>query len=97
MQAGSVSRIRLVAEVAGKGSAEVVPIELPTAKFDGRRIVDSTGALELASVPKRLGVVGAGVIGLELGSVWNRIGAEVVILEALPSFLAAADAEVSKV
>jgi dihydrolipoamide dehydrogenase len=47
-------------------------------------------------VPKRLGVIGAGVIGLELGSVWRRLGAEVTILEAMPDFLAAADAEVAK-
>jgi dihydrolipoamide dehydrogenase len=71
-------------------------IELPFAKF-GEHIVDNVGALDFTKVPKRLGVIGAGVIGLELGSVWNRLGAEVVILEALPSFLAAADAEVSKV
>ncbi len=72
-------------------------IELPFAKFDGENIVDNVGALDFAEVPKRLAVIGAGVIGLELGSVWKRLGAEVTILEALPDFLAAADAEVSKV
>ena len=72
-------------------------IELPFAKFDGKHIVDNVGALDFTEVPKRLGVIGAGVIGLELGSVWKRLGAEVTILEALPDFLAAADAEVSKV
>ena len=72
-------------------------IELPFAKFDGEAIVDNVGALDFTEVPKRLAVIGAGVIGLELGSVWKRLGAEVVILEALPDFLAAADAEVSKV
>ncbi|KIQ95988.1 dihydrolipoyl dehydrogenase [Lysobacter sp. A03] len=72
-------------------------IELPFAKFDGDRIVDNVGGLDFDKVPKRLGVIGAGVIGLELGSVWNRLGAEVTILEALPSFLAAADADISKV
>ena len=72
-------------------------IELPFAKFDGETIVDNVGALDFTEVPKRLAVIGAGVIGLELGSVWKRLGAEVVILEALPDFLAAADAEVSKV
>ena len=71
-------------------------IELPFAKFDGDAIVDNVGALDFTAVPKRLGVIGAGVIGLELGSVWKRLGAEVTILEALPDFLAAADAEVAK-
>ena len=72
-------------------------IELPFAKFDGENIVDNVGGLDFAETPKRLAVIGAGVIGLELGSVWKRLGAEVTILEALPDFLAAADAEVSKV
>lgn len=71
-------------------------IELPFAKFDNDTIVDNVGALDFTAVPKRLGVIGAGVIGLELGSVWKRLGAEVTILEALPDFLAAADAEVAK-
>ena len=66
------------------------------AKTDGDRIVDSTGALDFTEVPKRLGVIGAGVIGLELGSVWRRLGAEVVVYEALPSFLAAADKDIAK-
>jgi dihydrolipoamide dehydrogenase len=72
------------------------PIELPIAKFDGKRIVDSTGALAFNNVPKRLGVIGAGVIGLELGSVWKRLGSEVVILEALEAFLPIADQQVAK-
>lgn len=72
------------------------PMELRTAPFDGRHIIDSWGALELDAVPKRLGVIGAGVIGLELGSVWRRLGAEVVVLEALPEFLPMADGAVSK-
>ena len=72
-------------------------IELPFAKFDGQHIVDNVGALDFTETPKRLGVIGAGVIGLELGSVWKRLGAEVTILEAAPAFLAAADAEVAKV
>lgn len=71
-------------------------IELPFAKFDGETIVDNVGALDFTEVPRRLAVIGAGVIGLELGSVWKRLGAEVTILEALPEFLAAADAEVAK-
>ena len=74
-----------------------VPIELPFAKFDGKSIVDNAGALDFTEVPKRLGVIGAGVIGLELGSVWSRLGAEVTIIEALPEFLAVADADVAKV
>jgi dihydrolipoamide dehydrogenase len=71
------------------------PIELPVAKFDGERIVDSSGALEFSEVPKRLGVIGAGVIGLELGSVWRRLGSEVVLLEALDTFLYMTDQQVA--
>ncbi len=70
-------------------------IELSFAKF-GEHIVDNVGALDFAQVPRRLGVIGAGVIGLELGSVWKRLGSEVIILEALPDFLAAADADIVK-
>jgi dihydrolipoamide dehydrogenase len=73
-----------------------VPMELKSAAFDGRSIVDSWGALELEAVPKRLGVIGAGVIGLELGSVWKRLGAEVIVLEALDQFLAMADQQLAK-
>jgi len=73
-----------------------VPIELQNIPFDGDRIVDSTGALAFAQVPERLGVVGAGVIGLELGSVWNRLGSKVIVLEALPDFLSTADVEVAR-
>ena len=72
------------------------PIELPFARFDGTHIVDNAGALDFTSPPKRLGVIGAGVIGLELGSVWKRLGSEVTIIEALPDFLAAADADIAK-
>jgi len=74
-----------------------VPIELPFAKFDGKNIIDNAGALDIDKVPKTLGVIGAGVIGLELGSVWNRLGAKVTILEALPDFLGTADADIAKV
>jgi len=73
-----------------------VPMELKSMPFDGERVVDSWGALEFTSVPKKLGVIGAGVIGLELGSVWRRLGAEVVVLEALDKFLPMADGAVSK-
>jgi dihydrolipoamide dehydrogenase len=72
------------------------PIELPVAPFDNERIVDSWGALEFSEVPGTLGVVGAGVIGLELGSVWNRLGADVVILEAMDDFLFMADKQLAK-
>ena len=74
-----------------------VPIELPFAKFDNKLILDNAGALDLDGVPKRLGVIGAGVIGLELGSVWRRLGAEVTVLEALPDFLGTADRDVAKI
>ena len=72
-----------------------VPRAIPPAPFDGESIVDNEGALSFSSIPKTLGVVGAGVIGLELGSVWKRLGSEVVILEALPDFLSAADSEIA--
>jgi dihydrolipoamide dehydrogenase len=74
-----------------------VPIELPFAPFDGEVIIDSWDALELGAVPERLGVIGAGVIGLELGSVWARLGAEVTILEAMDDFLFMADRDVANV
>ncbi len=72
------------------------PMPLGSAPFDGQHIVDSWGALEFDVVPKRLCVIGAGVIGLELGSVWRRLGAEVVVLEAMPEFLAMADQQLAK-
>jgi dihydrolipoamide dehydrogenase len=73
------------------------PIELSIAPFDGDKIVDSWSALEFDEVPRRLGVVGAGVIGLELGSVWSRLGSEVTVLEAMEDFLFMADRDVAKV
>jgi len=78
--------------ILATGSA---PVELQVAPFDGDRIVDSWGALEFEQVPKRLGVVGAGVIGLELGSVWSRLGSEVVVLEALDDLLAVVDRDIA--
>ncbi|PWB40883.1 MAG: dihydrolipoyl dehydrogenase [Rhodocyclales bacterium] len=72
------------------------PRHLDGIPVDNKLICDNAGALAFDAVPKRLGVIGAGVIGLELGSVWKRLGAEVTILEALPEFLAAADAAVAK-
>jgi dihydrolipoamide dehydrogenase len=72
------------------------PVTIPPAPTDDAVIVDSTGALTFDEVPKRLGVIGAGVIGLELGSVWGRLGSEVVLFEALDSFLPMMDAQLSK-
>jgi len=69
---------------------------LPGTAFDEKRILSNEGGLAIAEVPKRLGVIGAGVIGLELGSVWRRLGAEVTILEALPTFLGAVDEQLAK-
>ncbi len=72
------------------------PMPLRGVNFDGEHIVDSWGALEFDEVPKRLCVIGAGVIGLELGSVWRRLGSETVVLEALEQFLPIADAQLAK-
>jgi len=72
------------------------PIEIPPAPLTDDIIVDSTGALEFTSVPKKLGVIGAGIIGMELGSVWRRLGAEVVVFEALDKFMVAADEQIAK-
>lgn len=96
-------------EVAGlDGKAEIVaadniiiasgsrPVEIPPTPLNGETIVDSTGALDFTAVPKRLGVIGAGVIGLELGSVWARLGSQVTVLEAMDKFLPSADEQVAK-
>jgi dihydrolipoamide dehydrogenase len=72
------------------------PRALPGVAFDNRLILDNDGALAMAEVPKSLGVIGAGVVGLEMGSVWRRLGAKVTVLEALPAFLGAADEQVAK-
>jgi dihydrolipoamide dehydrogenase len=72
------------------------PRALPGADFDEKLILSNTGALALAEVPKKLGVIGAGIIGLEMGSVWRRLGADVTILEALPAFLGVADEAIAK-
>ena len=77
-------------------AAGSVPINIPSAPIDQETIVDSTGALEFQEVPKRLGVIGAGIIGLELGSVWSRLGSKVVVLEALEDFLPAVDKQIAK-
>ncbi|MET4695040.1 dihydrolipoyl dehydrogenase [Endozoicomonas lisbonensis] len=106
--AGKVLAAKQVELTKGDGSVEIIetanvviatgsrPIDIPPAPVDNDLIVDSTGALEFRDVPKRLGVIGAGVIGLELGSVWGRLGSEVVVLEALDQFLAAADQQIAK-
>lgn len=72
-----------------------VPARLPFANVDNERICDSTGALAFDEVPERLGIIGAGVIGLELGSVWRRLGSAVTVLEASPDFLPAVDQAVA--
>jgi len=73
-----------------------VPINIPPCPLTDDLIVDSTGALDFSAVPKRLGVIGAGIIGLELGSVWSRFGSQIVVLEALDVFLPAADKQVGR-
>lgn len=72
------------------------PVDIPVAPIDGDRIVDNAGALAFTEVPKTLGVIGGGVIGLELGSVWRRLGSEVVVLEAMDDFLFIADQQIQK-
>lgn len=89
---GARSEIAAKHVILASGS---IPTELPSMRFDHERICDSWDALEFASVPQRLCVIGAGVIGLELGSVWRRLGAQVTILEALDNFLAIADQQLA--
>lgn len=72
------------------------PIDIPVAPVNNDNIVDNAGALDINDVPKKLGVIGAGVIGLELGSVWNRLGSDVTILEAMDTFLAPVDKQLSR-
>jgi dihydrolipoamide dehydrogenase len=79
--------------VVATGSA---PRELPGLPFDEKKVLSNDGALRIDGVPKKLGVIGAGVIGLELGSVWRRLGAEVTVLEAMPDFLPVTDQAVAK-
>jgi len=85
---GKEEKLRAGNVIVATGS---VPVEIPVAKVDGDRIVDNAGALAFDHVPERLGVIGAGVIGLELGSVWRRLGSEVVVLEAMETFLPPVD------
>jgi len=91
-QAGDVSSISANNIILAAGSR---PIDIPSAPIDNNNIVDSTGALDFDKTPKTLGVIGAGVIGLELGSVWNRLGSEVLLLEAQDTFLPAVDTKIA--
>ena len=90
--AGETQEIETKNIIIATGS---VPMELPFAKFDGKTIVSSTEALSFAEVPKKLIVIGAGAIGLELGSVWSRLGSEVTVLEFLPRIALGFDLELS--
>ena len=90
---GTVQVLEAANVILASGS---VPINIPPASIDNEYIVDSTGALEFTEIPERLGVIGAGVIGLELGSVWARLGSEVVLLEALDEFLPMMDGQIAK-
>src|SRR5437016_10415244 len=89
---GQTQEIETKNIVIATGSA---PMELPFAKFDGKTIVSSTEALEFTEAPKKLVVIGAGAVGLELGSVWNRLGSEVTMLEFLPRIALGFDLELS--
>src|SRR2546427_8112562 len=89
---GQTQEIETKNIVIATGSA---PVELPFAKFDGKTIVSSTEALEFTESPKKLVVIGAGAVGLELGSVWNRLGSEVTMLEFLPRIALGFDLELS--
>ena len=91
-QDGSTRKISAGHVILAPGS---LPVNLAAAPLQGERIVDSAGALNWQSVPQRLGIIGAGVIGLELGSVWNRLGAQVVLLETQDTFLAMADSQIA--
>lgn len=90
---GSKDVIQAKSVILASGST---PVNIPVAPLVDELIVDSTGALEFQAVPARLGVIGAGVIGLELGSVWSRLGAEVVVLEAVEQMLPMADRAIAK-
>ncbi|MCP5157165.1 MAG: dihydrolipoyl dehydrogenase [Ectothiorhodospiraceae bacterium] len=90
---GTSERLQARHVVVATGS---VPVAIPVAPVDGDRIVDNAGALSFSAVPARLGVIGAGVIGLELGSVWRRLGSEVVILEAMPELLPPVDRQIAR-
>lgn len=90
---GEVQQIEAENVIIASGS---VPVNIPPAPLTEGLIVDSSGALEFDEVPQRLGVIGAGVIGLELGSVWKRLGSDVTVFEAMDSFLASLDQQIAK-
>lgn len=90
---GSVTSYSAKSVIIATGS---LPIELPFLKFDEERILSNIGALKIPEVPRHLVVIGGGVIGLELGSVWRRLGAKVTVIELLPTILAGNDAEIIK-
>lgn len=90
---GTIAKVEAGNVIIAAGSE---PVKIPPAPVDNEYIVDSTGALEFTEVPGRLGVIGAGVIGLELGSVWGRLGSEVILLEALDEFLSMMDTQIAK-
>ncbi len=78
-------------------AAGSVPFSIPNVEVDNEHILDNVGALEIPQVPERFGVIGAGVIGLEMGSVWRRLGSEVVLLEAVDDFLPVIDRDMAKI
>ncbi|MDT8409063.1 MAG: dihydrolipoyl dehydrogenase [Wenzhouxiangellaceae bacterium] len=78
-------------------AAGSVPFSIPNVEIDNEFILDNVGALEIPEVPKRFGVIGAGVIGLEMGSVWSRLGSETVLLEALDEFLPSIDRDMARI
>src|SRR5262249_59254460 len=82
--------------VATGSTPRALSINGASIAFDNQLVLDNAGALAIAEVPKRLGVIGAGVIGLEMGSVWRRLGSQVTMLEMLDTFLPAADEAVAK-
>jgi dihydrolipoamide dehydrogenase len=93
VQSASSETLRTTRILIATGSA---PIELPMARFDGTRIVSSTEALALATVPKRMIVIGGGAIGLEMGSVWSRLGTEVLVIEMLDRIVPGMDSQMAK-
>jgi dihydrolipoamide dehydrogenase len=90
---GSESELKAGSVILAAGS---VPINIPPAPLVEDLVVDNVGALNISEVPKRLGIIGAGVIGLEMGTVWQRLGSDVVVLEAMDTFLGTADKDLSK-
>jgi dihydrolipoamide dehydrogenase len=90
---GSESHLKAGNVILAAGS---VPVTIPSAPLTEDIIIDNVGALNIKQVPKRLGIIGAGVIGLEMGTIWQRLGSEVVVLEAMDNFLSTIDKDLSK-